>query len=61
MYIDVDGCMYKESAGVKSRLVYHCFWDSRGSVAHVGRRGAARESVSYARRHDPARPHVKET
>ena len=41
MHIDVVVRMCNESAGVKSRFVYRCFFYGRGSMGHADGIGAA--------------------
>ena len=56
MYIEVDVHVRNESAGVKSHIVYRCFFNGRGGIGIAGGIGAGCEHAPPAARHDPAAP-----
>ena len=48
--------MCNESAGVKSRYAYRCFFNGHGSIGHTDNIGAECQHGPHAVRHDPATP-----
>ena len=56
MYIEVDVHVCNESAGAKSRFVYRCVFNGRGSIGNADSIGAVCEHAPHAARHDPATP-----
>ena len=56
MYIEMDVHMCNESSGVKSRIVYRCFFNVRGSIGHADGIGAGCEHGPPVVRYDPATP-----
>ena len=56
MYIGLNVHVRNENAGVKSRIVYRCFFNGRDSIGNADSIGAGCEHAPPAARHGPAAP-----